>query len=233
MNIQPVVEGHAEVAAVPVLLRRQRDAAPAYEIDINPPIRKKRGELVDESQLRKAVRLALKQEACGAILVLFDSDDDAPCELGPQIQAWAQDEAGQTPCAVVLAHREYEAWFLAAIESLRGLRGVRAEAESHPDPEAPRGAKGQLEQRLADGRSYSETTDQAAFTAKFDMAQTYRRCRSFRRMVRAFGLLVAGMGMPPANWPPPAWEENPHVGPVVQGDNPSQGGAGGSIVQPG
>lgn len=27
MNIQPIVEGHGEVAAVPVLLRRLRDAA--------------------------------------------------------------------------------------------------------------------------------------------------------------------------------------------------------------
>jgi hypothetical protein len=124
----------------------------------------------------------------------------------------------------VLAHREYEAWFLAAIESLRGVRGIRADAVSHPDPEAPGGAKGQLEQRLAAGRSYSETADQAALTATFDMAQTYRRCRSFRRMVRAFGLLAAAMGVPLDPWPPPAWAEEPNAGPVVQGDNPPQGG---------
>src|SRR5438309_1061296 len=134
MNIQPVVEGHGEVPAVPVLLRRLRDTAQAYAIDVNPPIRKKRGELVDEGRLRNAVRVARKQEDCAAILILFDSDDDAPCQLGPRVQAWAQDEAGQTPCLVVLAHREYEAWFLAAIESLRGVRGIRADAVSHPDP---------------------------------------------------------------------------------------------------
>ena len=34
MNIQPIVEGHGEVAAVPVLLRRLRDAAEAYGIDV-------------------------------------------------------------------------------------------------------------------------------------------------------------------------------------------------------
>ena len=205
MNIQPIVEGHGEVAAVPVLLRRLRDAAEAYGIDVNIPIRKKRAELAEEVPLRKAVRLALKQEDCGAILIIFDSDDDAPCTLGPRVQAWAQAEAGAIVCAVVLAHREFEAWFLAAIESLRGVRGIRPDALSHPDPEAPRGAKGQLEQRLAAKRSYSETADQAALTATFDMVQTYQRCRSFRRMVRAFGLLAARMGVALNNWPPPGW----------------------------
>ena len=42
---------------------------------------------------------------------------------------------------VVLAHREFEAWFLAAIESLRGTGGIRADAESHHDPESPREQK--------------------------------------------------------------------------------------------
>src|SRR2546426_7135782 len=45
------------------------------------------------------------------------------------------------PCAVVLAHREYEAWFLASLESLRGRRGIRGDAEAHPDPEEPRDRK--------------------------------------------------------------------------------------------
>ncbi len=209
MNIPPIVEGHGEVGAVPELIRRLRNEAQAYALNVNPPIRKRRPELVDETQLRKAVRLARKQEGCAAILILFDSDDDRPCEMGPQVQSWARDEAGELPCVVVLAHREYEAWYLAAIESLRGTRGVRADAESHPDPESPRGAKGQLELRLVEGRSYSETADQTAMTARFDMAQAYRRCRSFRRMVRAFGLIAADLGVRPNHWPPAAWEEEP------------------------
>jgi len=42
MNIQPIVEGHGEVSAVPVLLRRLRDQAQAFALDINAPIRRKR-----------------------------------------------------------------------------------------------------------------------------------------------------------------------------------------------
>jgi Domain of unknown function (DUF4276) len=208
MNIQPIVEGFGEVEAVPVLVRRLRDAAQAFVLDVNQPIRKRRSDLADETQLRKAVRLAQKQEGCGAILIIFDSDKDCPAELGPTVQAWAQDEAGNLPCVVVLAHHEYEAWFLAAIESLRGTRGVRADASSHEEPERPRGAKEQLEQRLVDGRSYSAAADQTAMTAKFDMARAYRRCRSFRRMVRAFGLLAAEVGVPLDPWPPESWQED-------------------------
>jgi len=207
MKIQPIVEGHGEVGAVPELIRRLRNEAQAFNLDVNPPIRKKRSELVDETQLRKAVRLAMKQEDCAAILIIFDSDDDCPAEKGPEVEAWAQDEAGNLPCVVVLAHHEFEAWFLAAIESLRGTRGVRDDAESHPKPETPRGAKGQLEKRLIKGRSYSETADQTAMTARFDMAQVYRRCRSFQRMVRAFGLLASRLGFHLNPWPPEAWED--------------------------
>ena len=33
MNIQPIVEGQGEVQAVPVLLRRLRDSAQAFELE--------------------------------------------------------------------------------------------------------------------------------------------------------------------------------------------------------
>ena len=157
--------------------------------------------------MRTAVRLALLQDECRAILILFDGDDDCPMKLAPMVEAWARDEAGRVPCAVVIAHREYEAWFIAAIESLRGRRGILGDALSHPDPEAPRDAKGKLEERMEAGLSYSETLDQAALTALFDMASAYRACRSFRRMVRAFGLLVTGIGIELTAWPPAAWQD--------------------------
>jgi hypothetical protein len=206
MNIQPIVEGYGDVDALPVLMRRLRDTAEAFTLDVNPPIRKPRAQFTNERQLRTAVRLARRQEDCKAILILFDSDDDCPAERGPQVLAWAQEEAGDLPCRVVLAHREFEAWFLAAIESLRGIRGIRTGAESHVTPEMPRGAKAQIEERMENNRSYSETVDQPAFAASFDMAATYRNCRSFRHLVKAFGELVVALGVElPASWPPATW----------------------------
>ena len=54
-------------------------------------------------------------------------------------------------------------------------------------------------------RGYSKTADQPALTARFDMAMAYRRCRSFRRMVKVFGLLAAGVGITLDPWPPSDW----------------------------
>jgi hypothetical protein len=206
VRIQPIVEGFGEVEAVPVLLRRLRDEAGVYAWDVNQPIRKKRSELVQESALRRAVKLAKLQIECRAILILFDSDDDCPKDLAPVLQGWAQAEAAPLPCAVVMAHREYEAWFLATVESLRGKRGIRDDALSHPQPEVPRDAKGQLETRMLPGRSYSETMDQAALTAQFDLAIAHARCRSFRHIVKAFGVLAGSSGTAIAQWPPSAWQ---------------------------
>jgi hypothetical protein len=210
VNIQPIVEGHGEVTAVPVLLRRLRDEAQCFSLDVNSPIRRKRSQLVQETQLRNSIRLARLQPQCGGIIVLLDSDDDCPKELMPTLQAIAQSEAGPIPCLVVLAHREYEAWFLASIESLRRKRGVRADAESHPRPEEPRDAKGQLEMRMEKGKSYHETSDQAALSAEFDMKPAYRQCRSFRRMVKAYIEIAVALGANlPGPWPPADWNPQP------------------------
>ena len=207
MNIQPIVEGDGEVAAVPVLLRRLRDEAKAFAVDVNNPIRRTRSQARPGGQLRRSIQLARLQPQCGGIIVLLDSDDDCPKELMPTLQAIAQAEAGPIPCSIVLAHREYEAWFLASIESLRGKRGVRADAVSHPRPEEPRDAKGQLENRMERGRSYHETSDQAALSAEFDMKPAYQQCRSFRRMVKVFGDLVVDGGASSATvWPPDGWQ---------------------------
>jgi hypothetical protein len=124
----------------------------------------------------------------------------------PSLQAIAQSEAAPIPCSLVLAHREYEAWFLASIESLRGKRGIRADAVSHSRPEEPRNAKGQLEDRMNQGQSYQETSDQAAFSALFDMKLTYQHFRSFRRMVKVFGDMVTACDASPrSDWPPVGW----------------------------
>ncbi|MEA2599886.1 MAG: hypothetical protein QOF89_878 [Acidobacteriota bacterium] len=56
-----------------------------------------------------------------------------------------------------------------------------------------------------ENRSYGETLDQPALTALFDLAAAHRSCRSFQRMVRAFGLLAAAAGAEIGEWPPASW----------------------------
>ncbi|MCY4074068.1 MAG: DUF4276 family protein [Acidobacteria bacterium] len=208
MKIQPIVEGHGEVEALPVLLRRFIDAAQVWTVGVGQPIRRPRNRLVQEDGVRQAVRLALEQPECGAVLVLLDGNTDCPAELGPTVQRWAIAAADDTPCRVVLAHREYEAWFLASIESLRGFHGVTTNAQPHPDPEGPRGAKEQLRARMQPGAIYLPTVDQPAFSSEFSLAAAYRGCRSFRKLADSFASLIRAMGHDITTWPPPAWIED-------------------------
>ena len=87
MMVVPIVEGHGDAVAVPVLLRRLVDAAKAWDaVRIGQPIRCKRGQLVDQAELTKRVRLARLRKDCSAILILFDSDDDCPVELAARVR---------------------------------------------------------------------------------------------------------------------------------------------------
>jgi hypothetical protein len=205
MIIQPIVEGQGDESAVPLLLRRLRDEAQVWGLEFGKPHRRRRTQLVKKDSLQSAVQLAALREDCAGILVLFDADDDCPAELAPTLERWAREAAGELPCVVVMANREYESWFLASIETLRGMSGVLPDAASHADPEAPRDAKGELERRMRSGSSYSATVDQARMTAHLDLESAYRGCRSFRKLVTAFGALAAAAGMAPEVWPPAAW----------------------------
>ncbi len=205
MIIQQFVEGHGEVDAIPVLLRRFLAEAGVHNIDVGKPIRRKRSELVQQASIQRSVRLALLQPDCAGILIVFDSDDDCPRDLAPQIEEWASAAAGAVPCGIVVANREYEAWFLASLKALRGVRGIVMDAVDHATPEAPRNAKGELRKHMVPGRGYSESVDQAAMTAQMDFAAAHRGCRSFRKMVKAFGDVVGDMGVVLAPWPPGVW----------------------------
>jgi hypothetical protein len=199
--IQPIVEGQGDVGAVPVLLRRLRDESAAWSLQIGKPIRQHRSALVNKAPLQKAVGFAALQPQCSGILIIFDADDDCPMDLAPVVEQWATEVARGLPVQVVMPNREFEAWFLAGIESLRGFKAVRADAERWIDPEAPRDAKGQMKTRMIAGASYSATVDQASFASKIDLSIVFSRSRSFRKLVTSFGRLATlDRQWPPAEW---------------------------------
>ena len=121
--IQPIVEGPGEVSAVPLLLRRLCHEAQAWNVTIAKPHRRPRSQFVNQDTFQNAICLAGRASGRLGILVLFDADDDCPAEMAPRLERWAHDAASGRPCSVVMANREYEAWFLASIESLRGREG--------------------------------------------------------------------------------------------------------------
>ena len=85
MKLYPIVEGHGEVTAVPVLLRRLLwDQAHCFGIDVGAPIRRSQSEFRHEAKVHAAVRLALSQPECAGVLLLFDGEDDCPVKLAAQ-----------------------------------------------------------------------------------------------------------------------------------------------------
>ena len=185
IQIGCIVEGHGEVEAVPVLIRHvAANLYPELAVIVPRPIRISRNKLLQTGGLEKWVEVvSVRVGAQGAIFVILDSDDDCPAELGPKLLHRASRVQTGLPVAVVLAKYEFEAWFLAAAESLRGRRGLRNDLNSPDNPEVIRGAKEWLSHRMEDSKTYSETHDQPAFAALFDIEQA-RQADSFDKCYR-------------------------------------------------
>jgi hypothetical protein len=145
-------------------------------------LRVHRGSVVKEGELERAIELvARKVGPDGPILVLLDADDDCAATLGPELLGRAKAARSDRRIGVVFAVREYEAWFLAAAESLRGQRTLPDDLEAPDRPETIRGAKGWLDARMLDG--YAETIEQAKLTARIDLERA-RDASSFDKLVR-------------------------------------------------
>jgi hypothetical protein len=192
LPIACIVEGHGEVEAVPILIRRiAARVDPTVFIEVKRPLRVTRSQLVRARELERAIELAARQVGKqGGILVLIDSDDDCPAELGPQLLDRARKARSDLPIGVVLAKREFEGWFLASAESLRGKRGLPDDLTSPPDPESIRGAKEWMARHMIGGGTYSETLDQPALTAIFDLDQAAACSNSFDKCLREITGLI-------------------------------------------
>lgn len=187
-----IVEGHGEVSAVPILLRRiAAEVSPSDAIDVPRPIRIKRQRILREGELERAIELAARQSGeAGAILVLVDADDDCPAELGPILLARARAARPDREIRVVVAKPEYEAWFLASARSLAGHRGISASVAAPADPELEGHPKAWLSRQIGAERAYRETLDQPALTAVMDLSEA-RRAQSFDKLWRDVVQLVS------------------------------------------
>jgi len=193
VRIAAIVEGHGECEAVPILIRRIAQAIdPGFVPKVLPPLRVPASRLMKEGEMERSVELAARKlQGQGGILMVLDCDWDNGCPAsdGPTLLKQAMVVRGDLPIAVILAKREFEAWFLAATESLRGKHGLPNDLEPPAEPEDIRGAKEWLSDKMSPGRSYAETTDQPAFTAMFDMS-TARRADSFDKCYRAIETML-------------------------------------------
>ena len=144
----------------------------------------KRDKVVKAGELERAVELAARHaRRDGCILVLLDADSDCPKDLAPQLLQRAKQARPDRDIRVVLANTEYEAWFLAAAESIAGKRGIDLDTGSPEDPESIGSPKGWLRMHMPRDQPYSETLDQAALSAVFDL-EAARSAPSFDKLWR-------------------------------------------------
>jgi len=185
ITIASVVEGHGEVEAVPILLRRiAGEIHGRFDVATPKSHRAKRSRIWQTDDWTRAVRMqSLRVTGSGGVLVVVDADDDCAVEMSRKLA----EHCDPARLEVAVAVREFEAWFLAGAESLRSHRLVRDDAEYEGDPETKSGAKEALESLMYE--PYRETLHQAAFASLLDLAAA-QRARSFRHLVDAVGRLI-------------------------------------------
>ncbi|HVY60081.1 MAG TPA: DUF4276 family protein [Planctomycetota bacterium] len=191
LRLGVVVEGYGEMDAVPTLIHRIAGRiAPSLRLDVPRPIRQNRSKVVKQNELERAVQMAAHAAGTGgAVLVLLDGDGDPPCVLGPELLARAHRARSDMPGAVVIAHQEFETWFLFAARSIRKKCGLPDDLEPPEDPEGIRDAKGWLAKRMPRGRTYSPTVDQKPLASAFDL-DAARACSSFDKLWRELERLL-------------------------------------------
>lgn len=190
-TISAVVEGHGEVDSVPIVVRRIGLALPIpLAIETPRPVRVSRSKLVQEGEVERAAKLAsFRVVEPGGVLVVIDADDDCPADLGPELLARVAAALPGKHVGVVMAKSEFEAWFLAAAESIAGTRELPKDLSAPANPEDIRGAKEWLRDRMPTGRKYSETVDQPSLASGFDLAAA-RAADSFDKMWREVARLA-------------------------------------------
>lgn len=175
-----IVEGQGEEAAVPVLLRRLIvEESLAIQLS-GKPWREPRQRILMREHLGPVLQVA--RARADAALIVLDADDDCAVEVAGRVRAMAAALMPDFPTFVVLAVREFEAWFLAAAESLRGRRGLPLDLARPENPEAVRDAKGWLTARMSN--RYSPTLDQPAFCGSLSIEEASTHSRSFRKFLR-------------------------------------------------
>jgi len=191
-TIASVVEGEGEVFALPKVLHRIAAELGVVGLQTPKPALIPRGKITCDGGVERAVLGEAKRvPGVGGVLVLLDADDDCPAQFGPHLLARARASRPDKRIAVVLANREFEAWFLAAAPSLAGQHDFAAVFPAPVDSERPRDCKGLLTKARPKGKPYKPIIDQRVFASLFDMKMARGNSPSFDKFYRDISWLLA------------------------------------------
>lgn len=204
-KLLPIVEGLGEEWSLPLLLRRLLVEKLGYtdaDVEIlHPKNTRGCGRMTADDGIERYVQHALK-EACDGVLILIDNDaaialhkqkylqDDCAPALAHYLARRVAALYRSKPVAIVVARWEYEAWFLASLETVGPALGVPEGYSFVEDVETVRGVKEWFNTHLPDNRRYTVTLDQPSMTGYLDLDLVARRSRSFRRLEHALQQLI-------------------------------------------
>lgn len=199
--VAPIIEGETEEGCVKALLAkiwRKLLLVPDLEpLAVLEPIPANRSSLVktDHPELGKLVERAVRvlksrlrhdPSDRGFVLILIDTDDKCPAELGPQLLSRAKAIRTDADIVCVLAKREFENWFKAAAASLAGVIGLPDDLTVPPNPEVGSGDIW-LTQQIQRGdrkRKYTKPADAIELVNRMDCQQCRDNSPSFDKLCR-------------------------------------------------
>ncbi len=184
-KIVALVEGPGDVEAVPELLRKVLYEKQQWTWQVARP--KRVGGLgALKKRLVKFMTYAERDAEEGGILILLDLDDGCPETEAINLARQIKSLNLSCPVAIVFAHREYEAWFLASLDSIvKQFNLLPTGLTCKGDVERIRDVKGWLTRQMPPGRAYKPTIHQTRLTTWIDLDIACQNSRSFRRLCNA------------------------------------------------
>lgn len=181
-DVVTIVEGHGDIDAVSLLVRRVAESIDA-SIAVRIPVRLRstKGQLCNRESFKAKLEIARRYVGPGgSVLVIMDADGDCPKEINERLTGWAGSDHADLMVGVVIVKREMESWFLAGSDLWDKDR--LGDAECFHDP------KGWVAEHLIKGH-YAETIDQPRMAAKLDIEKA-KEAGSFSKFVRDVARLL-------------------------------------------
>lgn len=186
-RLLPIVEGHGEIPAVPILIRNILTAHDIHDVQPLPAWR--HGEYPSVVNKFDNIFLhAIKENAPILWIMDFDSKDyDCPVKEANALLNKAEALRPGWPIKIAFLVKEYETLFLIDEAATRKVFPDIPSQTSFPEnPENIRGAKGWLSKaRPSPGSAYKETVHQAKITAHLNLNLLRARSADFAHLERA------------------------------------------------
>lgn len=186
-RLLPIVEGHGEIPAVPILIRNILAAQGIH--DVQPLPARRHGEYATVTRKFDNIFLAAVKEGAPILWVMdFDSKDyDCPVKEAHILLTRAETLRPGWPIKIAFLVKEYETLFLIDEAATRKIfPDIPSQTLFPTNPESIRGAKEWLSKaRPSQGSAYKETVHQAKITAHLNLDLLRTRSADFAHLERA------------------------------------------------